>query len=229
MQELCHRCSAELFTGDGSNSFCPHCGAPQLVLSEYSEPLSTSASDPNSTGALPPPIPNPIDWEIAIRCTLLVAAIAAVLSFTASRIQVLSPLSSIWILSASLTTLALYQRRRPLAAMNARIGARIGTLVGVGVGLFLGISTAVEAVLGRFVLHSMGDLNDMIQASKIQIDQLIATKQLPATATAWVGSPEFRTGFMLFAFALGLFFILIVSIFGGALGGLLRSRRRPVA
>jgi hypothetical protein len=34
---------------------------------------------------------------------------------------------------------------------------------------------------------------------------------------------------MLFAFALGLFFILIVSIFGGALGGLLRSRRRPVA
>jgi hypothetical protein len=215
--------------GDGSNSFCPHCGAPQLVLSEYSEPLSTSASDPNSTGALPPPIPNPIDWEIAIRCTLLVGAIAAVLSFTASRIQVLSPLSSIWILSASLTTLALYQRRRPLAAMNARIGARIGTLVGVGVGLFLGISTALGAILGRFVLHSMGDLDDMIQASKVQIDQLIATKQLPATANAVVGSPEFRTGFILFAFALGLVFILLVSIFGGALGGLLRSRRRPVA
>jgi hypothetical protein len=229
MHELCHRCGAELATGDGSNSFCPHCGAPQLVLSDYSEPLSTSPTGPNSTGTLPPPIPNPIDWEVAIRCTLLVAVIAAVLSFTATRIDVLSPLSSIWILSASLTTLALYQRRRPLAAMNARIGARIGTLVGVALGLFIAISTAIGAVIGRFVLHSMGDLDTMIQASKAQIDQLIATKQLPAPANAVIGSPEFRTGFMLFAFALGLFFILIVSIFGGALGGLLRSRRRPVA
>jgi hypothetical protein len=220
MQELCHRCGAELATGDGSNSFCPHCGAPQLVLSEYSQPLSTSASGP---------IPNPIDWEMAIRCTLLVAAIAALLSFTATRIELLSPLSSLWILSASLTTLALYQRRRPLAAMNARIGARIGALVGVGLGLFLAIATATGAVIGRFVLHSMGDLNEMIQASKAQIDQLIATRQLPPPANALVGSPEFRTGFMLFAFALGLFFILIVSIFGGALGGLLRSRRRPLA
>jgi predicted RNA-binding Zn-ribbon protein involved in translation (DUF1610 family) len=218
MQELCHRCGAELSTGDGSNSFCPHCGAPQLVLSEYAEALSTGASGPNSTG-----------WEMAIRCTLVVAAVAAVLSFTATRFELLSPLSSLWILSASLTTLALYQRRRPLAAMNARIGARIGTLVGVALGLFLAIATAIGAVLGRFVLHSMGDLNEMIQASKVQIDQLIATRQLPAPANAFVGSPEFRTGFMLFAFALGLFFILIVSIFGGALGGLLRSRRRPVA
>jgi hypothetical protein len=228
MQELCHRCGAELSTGDGSNSFCPHCGAPQLVLSEYAEALSTGASGPNSTGTLPPPIPNSIDWEMAIRCTLLVAAIAAVLSFTATRFEMLSPLSSLWILSASLTTLALYQRRRPLAAMNARIGARIGTLVGVALGLFLAIATSIGAVLGRFVLHSMGDLNEMIQATKAQIDQLIATKQLPAPANALVGSPEFRIGFMLFAFALGLVFILIVSIFGGALGGLLRSRRRPV-
>jgi hypothetical protein len=229
MHELCHRCGAELSIGDGSNSFCPHCGAPQLVLSDYSEQLSTSPTGSNSTGTLPPPIPNPIDWEIAIRCTLLVAAIAAVLSFTATRIDVLSPLSSIWILSASLTTLALYQRRRPLAVMNARIGARIGTLVGVALGLFIAIATAIGAVIGRFVLHSMGDLDTMIQASKVQIDQLIATKQLPAPANAVIGSPEFRTGFMLFAFALGLFFILLVSIFGGALGGLLRSRRRPAA
>jgi hypothetical protein len=228
MQELCHRCGAELSTGDGSNSFCPHCGAPQLVLSDSAEPLSTGTSGPNSTGTLPPPIPNPIDWEIAIRCALLVAAVAAVLSFIATRFQILSPLSSIWILSASLTTLALYQRRRPLAVMNARIGARIGTLVGVALGLFA-VSTAVGAVLGRFVLHSMGDLDAMIQVSKAQIDQLIATKQLPPPAVAMVTSPEFRTGFMLFAFSLGLFFILIVSIFGGALGGLLRSRRRPVA
>jgi hypothetical protein len=226
MCELCHRCNAELPPGDGSTSFCPHCGAPQLVLSDYAEPLSTGA---NSTGALPPPLPNPIDWEIAIRCALLVAAIAAALSFTATRVQFLSPLSSIWILSASLTTLALYQRRRPLALMNARVGARIGTLVGVTLGLFIAAATALGAVLGRFVLHSMGDLDEMIRASRLQIDQLIATKQLPPPANVMLNSPEFRTGFMLFAFAIGLIFILIVSIFGGALGGLLRSRRRPIA
>jgi hypothetical protein len=227
MQELCHRCGTELPIGEGSPSFCPHCGAPQLVLPESAEPLSTHAS--NSTGTLPPPLPNPIDWETAIRCTLLVAAIAAALSFLATHIQFVSPFSSIWILSASLTTLALYQRRRPLAVMNARIGARIGTLVGVALSLFIAASTAVGAVIGRFVLHSMGDLDDMIHASKSQIDQLIASKQLPPPANAMINSPEFRTGFMLFAFALGLLFILIVSIFGGALGGLLRSRRRPVA
>src|ERR1700722_14962426 len=157
MCELCHRCNAELPPGDGSTSFCPHCGAPQLVLSDYAEPPPPRANPP---GALPPPLPNPIDWEIAIRCALLVAAIAAALSFTATRVQFLSPLSSIWILSASLTTLALYQRRRPLALMNARIGARIGTLVGVALALFIAAATAVAAVIGRFVLHSMGDLDE---------------------------------------------------------------------
>jgi hypothetical protein len=224
MPELCHRCGAEIAPGD-SNSFCPHCGAPQLVLFEDAQPPAVSST----TGTLPPPLPNPIDWEAAIRCTLPVAAVAAVLSFIAIRIQLLSPFSSIWILSGSLTTLTLYQRRRPLALMNARIGARIGALVGVALAACIAASTAAGAVLGRFVLHSMGDLDQMIQASRVQIDQLIATKQLPPPANVMIASPEFRTGFMLCAFAIGLFFILIVSIFGGALGGLLRSRRRPLA
>lgn len=223
MQELCHRCGAEIVPGD-ANSFCPHCGAPQLVLVE-----DAPQRPANTTGALPPPLPNPIDWETAIRCTLPVAAVAAVLSFIAIRVEMLSPFSSIWILSGSLTTLALYQRRRPLALMNARIGARIGALVGVALAACIAASTAAGAIVGRFVLHSMGDLDEMIQASRVQIDQLIATKQLPPPANAMIASPEFRTGFMLCAFAIGLFFILIVSIFGGALGGLLRSRRRPLA
>lgn len=227
MHEYCHRCGADLPAGDESTLFCARCGSPQLILSEYSAPLSASTP---TTGALPPPIPNPIDWETAIRCALIVAGIAAVLSLIASRVQLVSPISSIWIISASLTTLALYQHRRPLASMNARIGARIGVLVGIVLAASLASVGAVGALIARLWLHSMSEFDvEFAKGMAAQIDLAAANGPIPPGTLAFLHSAEFRSTMMLLGFLLLLVFVLVISVFGGALAGMLRSRRQPAA
>ena len=78
MHEFCHRCGGELSASDGSSPFCPHCGAPQIYLLDHEPAAEIAATD--TTGAAPPPAPRQVEWKTAIRCALLVAAVAAVLS-----------------------------------------------------------------------------------------------------------------------------------------------------
>ena len=235
MRETCHRCGGDLpdheAAGEGRSPFCPHCGAPQLLLSDYSEPLSTGAeiaegADSNSTGTLPPPRPNRIDWPMALRGAVLVSAVAVVLSVIAARLPSFSPIGSVWVVSASLTTLALYQRRRPLAAMNANVGARIGLLVGMMLVFFLAATLSAGLFVGRYSLHAMSGIDAaMSLAMKAQLAQLSATRPVPPDVVSLVSSIQFRTAMMLCYFSLILFAILLISVFGGAVGGLLRTRR----
>ena len=127
MHVYCHRCGGELPASDGVSPFCPHCGSPQIYLQDYEEQTGAPVAD--TTGALPPPHPQQVEWKTAIRCAVLVAGVAAVLGLVSSRVAVVSPLSWVWTISGSLITLALYQRRRPLAWMDAGVGARIGIVV----------------------------------------------------------------------------------------------------
>ena len=214
--------------------FCPHCGAPQLLLSDYSEPLSTGlestdGSGTSSTGTLPPPRPNRIDWPMALRGSILVSIVAAVLSLLAVGLPNFTLIGSVWIISASLTTLALYQRRRPLAAMNAGVGARIGLLVGCVLVFFLAATLSVGLCVGRYKLHIMSGFDSEIalamKTQKVQFDQLSATRPIRAEDLAFVTSLQYRTTMVLLYFALLLFAILLISVFGGAFGGLLRTRR----
>jgi hypothetical protein len=232
MPEFCHRCGGELspLAGDGRPPFCPHCGAPQLLLSEYTEPLSTAASSDAfagpTAGTLPPPRPNHVDWKMALGSAAIVGAVAAVLSAISARSPNLSPISTIWIISASLTTLAIYQRRRPLASMNAGVGAKIGMLVGIVLATFLGAMLSVGLVIARYGLHSLSGFDaDMAQAMKAQVQQLAASRPVPPESLALINSLQFRTTMMLTGVGLVLFFVLLISIFGGAVGGMLRTRR----
>jgi hypothetical protein len=233
MRETCHRCGGELSESNASASesrspFCPHCGAPQLLLSDYTEPLSTGAEQASgaSTGALPPPRPNQTDWRLAIQIAALVAAVGAGLSLLAARLPNTSPLSTIWVISASLTTLAMYQRRRPLATMNAGVGAKIGILVGLALVLFLGAALSGGMAVARYRLHSLAGFDaDMAKMFKVQLDQLAATRPVPPDSVALINSPEFRAAVMLTGFGFALGGVFLISIFGGALGGLLRTRR----
>ena len=231
MPEFCHRCGGELhaLASDGRLPFCPHCGAPQLLLSEYSEPLSTASSaafSGPSAGTLPPPRPNHVDWNMALGSSAIVGAVAAVLSAISARNPNLSPVSTIWIVSASLTTLAIYQRRRPLASMNAGVGAKIGMLVGIVLAVFLGAMLAIGMVLARYVLHSLSGFDaDLAQAMKAQVQQLAASRPVPPESLALINSLQFRTTMMLTGVGLVLFFVVLISVFGGAVGGLLRTRR----
>ncbi len=136
--------------------FCPHCGSPQIYLQDYEQQSGTGEAD--TTGATAPPRPQQVEWKTAIRCAALVALIAAVLSLISQRVQAVSLFSLLWMISGSMITLALYQRRRPLAWMDAGVGARIGLVVGLALVACLGVAWGIGGLVARYGLHNMGDV-----------------------------------------------------------------------
>jgi len=231
MIEHCHRCGGELPKGSGETPFCPHCGAPQLFLALENQSAETGGEPagegaPATTGRTPPPRPQQVDWKTAIRCAVLVAGIGSVLALGALKVDLLSPVSLLWIMSASLITLGLYQKRRPSAWIDARVGARIGVLVGLCLALGLGTVFAGCGVVARFWLHSMGSFDSAMAAQLAEAERRSATP-VPPEMVGFVSSPQFRAGMMLGAFGFGSACLLVLSMLGGAFGGLLRTRRGP--
>lgn len=225
MHKYCHRCGEELSGGDDLSPFCPHCGAPQLYLPDYEMPAETPET--NTTGAPPPPQPRQIEWKTAIRCALLVAAIAAALSLVATRFEPVSLLSWLWTVSGSLITLALYQRRRPAAWMDAGIGARIGIVVGVVLVSCLAVAMATGGLVARYGLHNMASFDvQLTQQLHTQIEHALAANPEAKAVRGYLYSPEFRAGIMLTGFAMMGVMLLVLSAIGGAVGGLLGMRRK---
>ncbi len=225
MHEFCHRCGGELPAGDGTSPFCPHCGSPQIYLQAYEE--QTGAPDADSTGAVPPPNPRQVEWKTAIRCAALVGGIAAVLCLMAARVEAVTLLSWLWTISGSLIALALYQRRRPLALMDAGIGARIGIVVGLALVTFLAVAMAAGGLVARYELHSMAGFDaELTQMLHMQIEKAAATAPQPPEMLRFLYSPEVRAGMMLAGFAMVSGLLLLLSTLGGAVGGLLRTRRK---
>lgn len=223
MHEFCHRCGGELPAGDGAAPFCPHCGAPQIYLLEHEAPTATG----ETTGALPPPRPQLVEWKTAIRCAALVAVIATGLSLTAARVPAILLPCVMWIGSGALITVGLYQHRRPLALMDAAIGARIGIVSGLALVTGLGLSSAASGLIQRFGLHNMAvfdaQLTDQLHA---QIEKAAAANPAPPEIIKFMYTPEFRAGIVLAGFAMVASGLLLVSTLGGAVGGMLRTRRR---
>lgn len=225
MHEFCHRCSGELSGGDGSSPFCPHCGAPQIYLVDHEQPVELT--EVNTTGAAPPPPPRQVEWKTAIQCALLVAGVAGVLSLVAARFEAVSPLSWLWTVSGSLITLALYQRRRPLAWMDAGIGARIGVVAGVILVSCLAVSMAAGGLVARYLLHNMAGFDaQLAQQLHLQIEHTLASNPEAQSARGYLNSPEFQAGIMLAGFGMVSGVLLVLSTVGGAVGGLLRMRRK---
>ncbi len=233
MQKFCHRCRCGGELAPGSSPFCPHCGAPQLFLTESARSPSDPGASPSSTGALPPPRPHQVEWHTAIRCAALVAAVAALLSLVATRLPFLSPLSSLWILSASLITLGLYQRRRPLAWMDAAIGARIGIVAGLSLDASLAVVFTISGLVARFKLHSLGafdaEINDLLSQITAQLSRSAPGNPELPSILRFVTTPEFRAGYALTVVATMAVILLALSIAGGALAGLIRTRRGAAA
>jgi len=225
MHAFCHRCGGDLAVGKDVTPFCPHCGAPQIYLSEYEEQTSASAGE--STGTLPPPRPRQIEWKTAIRCAALVAAVAAVLSVVSAKVEMVSPLTWLWTVSGSMITLALYQKRRPQAWMDAGVGARIGLVVGLTLMVGLACAAAIVGLVARFGLHSMAAFDiQLTQELHAQIEKAQAANPQTQDVLRFFATPEFRAGLMLSGFAMVSGFLLVLSTLGGALSGMLRTRRK---
>lgn len=225
MHEYCHRCGGELPASDGISPFCPHCGSPQIYLQDYES--QSGAPENNTTGAVPPPKPQRVEWKTAMRCALLVGIIAAGLNQVATKVQMVSLVSMLWIVSGSMITLALYQRRRPLAWMDARVGARIGIVVGLALVACLGIAMAVGGLVSRYALHSMSGTDvELTKVLRSEFEQVNAMAPVSASQRAFWFTSEFRAGMMLVGFGVMSGFLLVLSTVGGALGGFMRMRRK---
>jgi hypothetical protein len=162
-----------------------------------------------------------------MRCALLVGVIAAVLNQVATKVQMVSLVSLLWIVCGSMITLALYQRRRPLAWMDARVGARIGVVVGLALVACLGIAMAVGGLVSRYTLHSMSgtdaQLTGLLRTEFERLNAMAPTS--PGVRALWF-APEFRAAMMLVGFGVMSGFLLVLSTVGGALGGFMRMRRK---
>ena len=225
MHQYCHRCGGELPASDGASPFCPHCGSPQIFLQDYEQ--QTGGAEADTTGAVPPPRPQQVEWKTAIRCAVLVAGIAAVLSLVAARVELVSPLSWLWTISGSIITLALYQRRRPLAWMDAGVGARIGVVVGLALVACFGVAMAIGGLVSRYVLHSMAGVDaQLTQLLHDQLEKASSIAPQPPELQRFWYSPEFRAGMMLAFFGMVAGFLLVLSTVGGAVGGFMRMRRK---
>jgi len=212
----------------GDSPFCPHCGSPQIYLQDYEE--QNNGSEKSTTGAAPPPSPQQVEWKTAIRCALLVAGVAAVLSVVSAKVQLVSPISWLWTISGSMITLALYQKRRPLAWMDAGVGARIGVVVGLALVTFLAVAMAGAGLVARYGLHSMAGFDaELTQTLHAQVEKAAATAPQPPEVVRFLYSPEVRAGIMLAGFAMVAGVLLVLSTVGGALGGFMRMRRKVSA
>jgi hypothetical protein len=148
------------------------------------------------------------------------------LSLVSQRVQVVSLLSLLWTISGSMITLALYQRRRPLAWMDAGVGARIGLVVGLALVACLGVAWGIGGLVARYGLHSLAGFDaELTRTFREGFEKASAmAPQPPEVMRLWF-SPEFRAGMMLAGFGMLSGFLLVLSTVGGALGGFMRMRR----
>jgi len=157
-----------------------------------------------------------------VLCAGLVALVAAILSILSTKVPALSFLSWLWTVSASVIALGIYQRRKPQAQMDASVGARIGIVVGLGLIISIGITMVVAGLVARFGLHAMGTFDAELRA---QIDKAASANPQPAEVMRYIYSPEFKAGIMLAGFSMLAGLVMVLSTIGGAVSGLLRTRR----
>lgn len=102
------------------------------------------------------------------------------------------------------------------------VGARIGIVVGLILITTLGITMAAAGVVARFGLHVMGSFDAELLA---QINKAAAANPQPPEIKRYIYSPEFKAGMMLAGFAMLGGMVLLMATVGGAVSGLLRTRR----
>jgi hypothetical protein len=240
---FCHRCGGELAphaVTDESGLFCPHCGAPQILLPDYLRPepvvAEESAEVVATTGTMPPPLPQTIDWKAALLCAGIVALIAAGLTAAGVVSSVASLMNFVWVTSGGVVAVSLYQRQRATARMSARVGARIGIVAGLLMVTAMGIALATAGVVARFGLKRMDGFDTQVkEAAQTMQTQMTASMQeqkqsqeIQDKVIGLVNSPEVRAGVAVVYLGILGGILVLFGAGGGAFAGMLGARRQGV-
>ena len=248
MIRLCHRCHAELpgvgqFSGPKSSSdddhalFCPRCGAPQILLPEYMRTESVAAvSAESTTGAVPPPRPQLVDWPVAAMCAAPVAVATAVFALAGLVVPAASFLNTLCVLTGAGVVLGLYRSRRPLARINGRVGLRVGLLTGLMMIAAMGVALALTGLIERFGLHGLASFDAEVAQQFVTLQgQMVEKMQAQDQGRdaqqkmlGYLTSPEVRAGLALFYVSLLAGFVLVLTTVCGAFTGMLQTKRRAL-
>ncbi len=241
---LCSRCHNDLPTEDtGELTFCPHCGAPQIALSEElreqfeQQQLATlqpSDGTAPSTLQLEPAEPQATDpaavaWPRVLELVALAGSIFTVVMAVTLVVSPLILVVLLWMLGAPIILLGVYCARNPRTRVTTAFGARLGLLSGLTIGSAFFAVSILSIFVQRFVLHRSVELDSQYTTSLEQIRTMGA--QLAPSDPAYVQSyldmlkiPEFHAGMALGGCALLVAIYAVYSTAAGAFSGALRSR-----
>jgi hypothetical protein len=115
--------------------------------------------------------------------------------------------------------------------MDAGTGARIGLTAGLLSVAALAMALAAAGVVARFGLHALApfDLGLAEMLRQVRTTAAAAPSQPPAEVLALYEIPEFQAGLLLTSLTLIAAFLLLFSTCGGALAGMVRTRRQNPA
>jgi hypothetical protein len=220
MAKDCHRCGAPLASPE---TFCPNCGAPQLLY---------EAGGEGSDGAAEPGVPvlRDIQWSQAVGAAITFAVPVGLLC--SPVVPILSSACCLWVIGGAVAAVGLYQRRSATRILARPVGVRIGTMIGMMAAAVAAAFNAAAMVLERYVLHGGDAIDKAYQATMEQVS--VATMQVSSGSPAEVRdamqfllSPDGRAASALLTALMSSVGITVFSMIGGALGTRIFSGRNP--
>jgi hypothetical protein len=220
MELLCHRCGNTLHDGE---SFCPHCGMPQLVV-DTSEPMG-SQQPAQRLG----PDPSRVEWRVAITCAVLLAIPVGLLSAFAG-------MSSLFVIAGGFGAIAIY-RKRTEAFTDGSIGWRVGAILGAAAASIASLTDGIRLLVERYLLHHGAEIDSQFAGVAQQLaDQALhsnreAMQQAPQLihnwAAFWLSADGHAAIQLLTAFMVSAGMILFAATGGAIAGRILSVRPRP--
>ena len=212
--------------------FCPHCGAPQVRISEgllleaeeARRLFEQERPSPSRTGT------SPTQTRDAMRVAALAGAAAAALALVSTALPPVSLLLWFWALGAPVVALGLYTTRHRETRPGVGFGAQLGFMSGLAVLLGISVVNTIVLLVLRYGLHAAGPLDGQLAAVFTQVRAATEAQYGRADAglfTNFFTVPEFRAGLMLTSLLMFSVSYLLLATLGGAFAGLLRTRDKP--
>jgi hypothetical protein len=226
MELSCSRCHQTVQEG---NCYCPNCGLPQFVFSAENsgeagqgERWGEAVRDANS-----------IDWNSALRSTLLLAIPAGLLC------SMLSPVGMLLIAGTAAWVVAHYMRSHRPARITVGAGARIGLVCGIFAGSLAFAASGCELYTERYILHQ-GSQIDAEWRKFVDLDTQLSQKFVewagaPNSAQVqaqedqqanWMLTPEGHASVVVANLTFDSFLLVLFAVAGGALGARMLTRAR---
>lgn len=222
MELVCHRCGTTL---NATESFCPHCGAPQLLYEPQDEVEEVLGTGPQSMAQNLGRDPGVVLWKQAI-------STAALLSIPVGILSSLFDFGALWVIGGGILAVSLYRRRTGLLPARST-GWRIGGLLGVMAAFVTNAVDSITMVLERYVLHNGAPIDHRFQELAQQMTEQMVHSNPEAVATMpwfihfWL-SPDGTAAMALMGAAGSAIAMLIFAAAGGAIGARIAGfRSRP--